>query len=151
MERRRGIVVRDRIPDDLALSRIIPPRQRRFSQLPGGLARGGYRKARPDRFSASPRVSSAASTRLVRALESRQDRRESANGPPDRVATDALPQSPPPTLVHNDFKLDNVMLDSANPGRVEAVLDWEMATVATLWWISAWSYATGRSRATQAA
>ncbi|HUO30996.1 MAG TPA: phosphotransferase family protein [Bryobacteraceae bacterium] len=39
-----------------------------------------------------------------------------------------LPVSPAPTLVHNDYKLDNLMLDPANPGRVEAVLDWEMAT-----------------------
>jgi aminoglycoside phosphotransferase (APT) family kinase protein len=31
--------------------------------------------------------------------------------------------------VHNDFKLDNLMLDAADPGRVEAVLDWEMTTV----------------------
>ena len=40
-----------------------------------------------------------------------------------------LPVSDQPTLVHNDFKLDNVMLDLRNPARVEAVLDWEMATV----------------------
>ncbi len=45
------------------------------------------------------------------------------------------PFSPAPSLVHNDYKLDNVMLrdgpldraDSAD--RIEAVLDWEMATV----------------------
>jgi aminoglycoside phosphotransferase (APT) family kinase protein len=37
------------------------------------------------------------------------------------------PASPPATLVHNDFKLDNVMFRS--PDHVEAVLDWEMATV----------------------
>jgi len=43
--------------------------------------------------------------------------------------TNRLPASVQPTLVHNDFKLDNIMLDSRNPGRVEAVLDWEMATV----------------------
>jgi aminoglycoside phosphotransferase (APT) family kinase protein len=40
-----------------------------------------------------------------------------------------IPESPRPTLVHNDFKLDNIMLDLHDPGRVEAVLDWEMATV----------------------
>jgi len=40
-----------------------------------------------------------------------------------------LPVSATSTLVHNDFKLDNIMLDARNPGRVEAVLDWEMATV----------------------
>ncbi len=32
-------------------------------------------------------------------------------------------------LVHNDFKYDNLVLDSAQPGRIVAVLDWEMATV----------------------
>lgn len=39
------------------------------------------------------------------------------------------PVSGRPTLVHNDYKLDNVMLDPHDPGRVEAVLDWEMTTV----------------------
>ena len=40
-----------------------------------------------------------------------------------------LPPSGTPALVHNDFKLDNMMLDATDPGRVEAVLDWEMTTV----------------------
>ncbi|HEY5884129.1 MAG TPA: phosphotransferase family protein [Pyrinomonadaceae bacterium] len=33
------------------------------------------------------------------------------------------------SIVHNDFKLDNVMLDEQDPTRVVAVLDWEMSTV----------------------
>jgi aminoglycoside phosphotransferase (APT) family kinase protein len=32
-------------------------------------------------------------------------------------------------LIHNDFKYDNLVLDPADPGRVVAVLDWEMATL----------------------
>jgi len=40
-----------------------------------------------------------------------------------------IPPATRPALVHNDYKLDNVMLDAADPGRVAAVLDWEMATV----------------------
>jgi len=52
-----------------------------------------------------------------------------------RWLVDRRPISSAPTLVHNDYKLDNVLLgdgsadrvDSAN--RIEAVLDWEMATV----------------------
>jgi len=33
------------------------------------------------------------------------------------------------TIVHNDFKLDNIMLAENEPSRVVAVLDWEMCTV----------------------
>ena len=40
-----------------------------------------------------------------------------------------IPSSGPPTLVHNDFKLDNVMLDAESPDRIEAVLDWEMTAI----------------------
>jgi aminoglycoside phosphotransferase (APT) family kinase protein len=40
-----------------------------------------------------------------------------------------LPSSPLATVIHNDYKLNNVVLDPAQPSRVSAVLDWEMATV----------------------
>ena len=42
--------------------------------------------------------------------------------PDDRVRAAA-------TVVHNDFKYDNLVLDEADPTRILAVLDWEMATV----------------------
>src|SRR5215472_3766633 len=40
-----------------------------------------------------------------------------------------IPPPLPPSLIHNDYKLDNIMLAPSSPGRVEAVLDWEMATL----------------------
>jgi aminoglycoside phosphotransferase (APT) family kinase protein len=40
-----------------------------------------------------------------------------------------LPSSPPPVLLHNDFKYDNLVLDPADPTRIVGVLDWEMSTV----------------------
>jgi aminoglycoside phosphotransferase (APT) family kinase protein len=43
--------------------------------------------------------------------------------------TDNLPASPAPTVVHNDYKLNNVLLDPTDPTHMTAVLDWEMATV----------------------
>lgn len=41
----------------------------------------------------------------------------------------ALPTSPSPTIVHGDYRLDNTMLSASDPGRIVAVLDWEMATL----------------------
>jgi aminoglycoside phosphotransferase (APT) family kinase protein len=41
----------------------------------------------------------------------------------------AIPTSPPPTIVHGDYRLDNTMLAADDPGRIVAVLDWEMATL----------------------
>ena len=39
------------------------------------------------------------------------------------------PESDRPGIIHNDFKLDNVVLDPKNPTRIIGVLDWEMATL----------------------
>ncbi len=40
-----------------------------------------------------------------------------------------MPDSPAPTLIHNDFKFDNLVLDPEDLSRVLGILDWEMATV----------------------
>ena len=39
-----------------------------------------------------------------------------------------IPRSGAASLLHNDYRLDNCLLDAANPGRIEAVLDWDMCT-----------------------
>jgi aminoglycoside phosphotransferase (APT) family kinase protein len=43
-----------------------------------------------------------------------------ANLPPDPAV---------PSVVHGDFKLDNIMLDPENLGRIVAVFDWEMSAL----------------------
>lgn len=41
-----------------------------------------------------------------------------------------IPADPPrPTLVHGDYKLDNVMLDAERPDRLTGVFDWEMSAL----------------------
>ena len=37
--------------------------------------------------------------------------------------------SPYPCIIHNDFKFDNIVLDSGDPLNIIGVLDWEMATI----------------------
>jgi aminoglycoside phosphotransferase (APT) family kinase protein len=53
---------------------------------------------------------------------------------PDLEATMAWldahqPSDAPHTLIHNDFRFDNLVLDPDDPTRVVGVLDWEMATI----------------------
>jgi aminoglycoside phosphotransferase (APT) family kinase protein len=40
-----------------------------------------------------------------------------------------MPQSPPATIVHGDFRLGNAMFDRDAPARLVAMFDWEMATI----------------------
>jgi aminoglycoside phosphotransferase (APT) family kinase protein len=46
-----------------------------------------------------------------------------------RRLRNALPESGPPAIVHGDYRLDNTMLADDDPGRIVAVLDWEMSTL----------------------
>jgi aminoglycoside phosphotransferase (APT) family kinase protein len=42
---------------------------------------------------------------------------------------DTMPESPPATIVHGDFRLGNTMLAPDAPARLVAIFDWEMATI----------------------
>jgi aminoglycoside phosphotransferase (APT) family kinase protein len=71
--------------------------------------------------------------RQLRRWRSQSEASSAANVPElDALATaleTKLPVSPPPTIVHGDFRLDNCLMDGADPGRVTAVLDWELSTL----------------------
>jgi aminoglycoside phosphotransferase (APT) family kinase protein len=41
----------------------------------------------------------------------------------------SIPESHRPSILHNDFKLDNCQFDPANPDRVKSIFDWDMATI----------------------
>ena len=130
MERRHGIVVRDRVPPELAA----------FVNYPGRVSRG-FVDCLVELHSIDIEKHGLISLgkpegfleRQVRGWFERWNRAKTEEiAAMDRLIqwlTDRMPVSPAPTLVHNDFKLDNVMLNDTDPGRIEAVLDWEMATV----------------------
>jgi aminoglycoside phosphotransferase (APT) family kinase protein len=46
----------------------------------------------------------------------------------DRLA-EQVPGQSGTSVVHGDFRIDNVILDPADPGSVRAVVDWELSTV----------------------
>lgn len=45
-----------------------------------------------------------------------------------RLAAD-VPRQQRATIVHGDFRTDNVIYDAGDPGRINAVLDWELSTL----------------------
>src|SRR3989442_4535183 len=49
--------------------------------------------------------------------------------PLTRWLAEHVPTSPPPTLIHNDFKLNNVLVSEEDLAKPVAVLDSEMATI----------------------
>jgi aminoglycoside phosphotransferase (APT) family kinase protein len=46
-----------------------------------------------------------------------------------RRLTAALPAQQRATIVHGDYRLDNVVYDQDDPGTIRAVLDWELSTL----------------------
>jgi aminoglycoside phosphotransferase (APT) family kinase protein len=42
---------------------------------------------------------------------------------------ETVPATQRPSIVHGDYRLDNCLLDPDTPGRIRAVLDWEMSTL----------------------
>ncbi|CAN5134022.1 phosphotransferase family protein [soil metagenome] len=46
-----------------------------------------------------------------------------------RELAGSVPDNPSGPIVHGDYRLDNCLLDPGAPGRILAVLDWEMSTL----------------------
>jgi aminoglycoside phosphotransferase (APT) family kinase protein len=72
--------------------------------------------------------------RQVRGWTDRWNRSKTAEVPDMEALAhwliESLPPNPEqPAIVHGDFKLDNLMLDPRDPGRLVAVFDWEMAAL----------------------
>lgn len=132
MERRRGIVVRRTIPEQFGGGREAGINRRISEVLIDTLADlhevdyaaiGLEDIGKPDGFLA----------RQVEGWAGRYERAKTKDIPVVCELTDwlrrNLPPSPPATLLHNDWRLDNMMLDASDPGRCEAVFDWDMCTI----------------------
>ncbi|HZU70418.1 MAG TPA: phosphotransferase family protein [Ktedonobacteraceae bacterium] len=130
MERRRGVVVNDRFPPGVTPTEELCARMSQtvvetlvqihaIDWQAAGLSEFGH----PEGFLA----------RQVKGWIERYFRAQTDEIPQVVPLTSWLaehvPQSPPATLIHNDFKLNNMLLAADDLTRVTAVLDWEMATI----------------------
>ncbi len=132
MERRRGIVVRRTVPEEFGGGRDAVTNRRMSEALVDALADlhsvdyaavGLTNLGKPAGFM----------ERQIEGWTARYERAKTDDLPVVRDLSVWLlehrPPSPPATLIHNDWRLDNVMLDARDPGRVEAVFDWDMCTL----------------------
>jgi aminoglycoside phosphotransferase (APT) family kinase protein len=129
MERRRGFVIRPALPAHL---HDDPSTVRRLSKMivdtladlhaidpdPAGLANLGH----PVGFV----------TRQLSGWSSRWHAAKDRERPSvDRLINwlhEQMPVSLATSLLHNDYKLDNILLDQSDPATATAVLDWDMCT-----------------------
>lgn len=132
MERRRGFIVRSKLPADIGEDLMW---RRRLSETAidtlaalhavNTYSSGIVNIGKPHGFV----------TRQVHGWTDRWQRSKTGDVPDMDAVINWLRERIPPeaefgaTIVHNDFKLDNLMLDEQEPSRVVAVLDWEMSTV----------------------
>ncbi|GJM42324.1 MAG: aminoglycoside phosphotransferase [Ardenticatenaceae bacterium] len=130
MERREGVVVRSKLPPQFA---NMPDAPRRMSEaMVDALAQlhavdyealGLSDLGKPEGFI----------ERQVDGWYKRWHRAKEADLPEMEVVyrwlKANLPNSTDFSLVHNDFKLDNVMLAENDPGQMIAIFDWDMCTL----------------------
>lgn len=130
MERHHGIVVRRKLPEQFATN---PDAPRRMSE------------ALADALAAFHAVDYAALglsdlghaegfvSRQIEGWYNRWGKAKHEEVPDLETVYDWLRTHQPETtqfsLIHNDYKLDNVMLDADDPGRIVAIFDWDMCTL----------------------
>lgn len=128
MERRHGRILRDDVPAEFA---PVPNHQQRISEaFLDGMVRLHAIDVNDADLSSLGKPEGFL-TRQVQGWIERWNRARTEEVREMEVVgewlTKQLPVSPAPTLVHNDYKLDNLMFRSVD--EIEAVLDWEMATI----------------------
>ena len=133
MDRVRGHIVREALPDgyaDTAEERhaigigLIDVLASLHTVDPASVGLGDY--GRPDGYL----------ERQVRRWSSQWEASRQPDEPDgaelDRLAErlrTSLPGAPTGPIVHGDYRLDNTLLDPDHPGRIAAVLDWELSTL----------------------
>jgi len=131
MERRHGVVVRYDEPPELADQ---PVARRRVSEaMVDALAELHAVDIDAHGLAALGKPAGFVE-RQVRGWSERWKRSQTTEQPEmDQLAAWLVDRLPPdasrPTLLHGDFKIDNVMLDALDVGRLVAVFDWEMSAV----------------------
>jgi aminoglycoside phosphotransferase (APT) family kinase protein len=130
MERRRGRIVRKQLPPDLARQPAVL--ERMSAALIDRLADLHALDVRRPELAELGKPEGYAARQVHgwarRYRDAETDRIEAMDVLAGWLAQ-RVPERGEACVVHNDYKFDNVLFDPADPSRIVAVLDWEMATL----------------------
>ena len=129
MERVEGEVITDQLPPSLDSE---PERDRIADQLIDALVElhsVDWQAAGLDGFGKPTGYLERQLRRFTGLWEHNRTRELPAVEELGRWLADHMPQSPPATVVHGDYRLGNTMFATAAPAELTAILDWEMATI----------------------
>lgn len=130
VERIRGIILRRDYPDGMATPSLV--RAQQFALIET-LANLHALDCRATEFTGLGRPEGYVARQVAGWSERYARARTTDAASADRVtvwlAANLPAESALPAVIHNDFKLDNVVFDATDPTRLVGVLDWEMATI----------------------
>ncbi len=133
MERRRGVVVRGEVPEVFGGGRDEEANRKLSEVVIDTLADFHAVDPKPIGLDGLSRNPGRFLERQVTGWTARWERARTEGNPlADELARwllDNLPESPTPTLLHNDWRLDNMAVAEDDPGRCVAVYDWDMCTL----------------------
>ena len=131
MQRIHGVILRKNLPPGLRLApRDCQMLCQRFVDVFAALHAIDYLAAGLERLGKPQGYAE----RQVHGWTRRYRKARTPDAPDFEVVTDWLaahrpPDTPRPGIVHNDFRLDNLVLAPDDPFNIVGVLDWEMATL----------------------
>ena len=130
MERRKGVILRRKLPKGLDLRPVIAERlSQNFIECLADLHTLDYRAAGLEDLG-KPK---GYVERQTQGWVKRYTKAQTDNWPEfDQIGAwllDNIPTSSGAALIHNDYKYDNVLLDPNDLTRLVGVLDWEMCTL----------------------
>lgn len=130
MEKKQGVVIDDVLPENYGGSEQAGPKiSQTVIQTLAQLQAIDYKKAglaemgKPEGFL----------ERQVKGWIKRYDHSKTESIPQlselEQWLAANLPKTQETTIVHNDFKLNNMVLDAQDPGKAVGILDWELSTI----------------------
>lgn len=130
MEKKKGFVIDDKLPESYKSSQLAGPLiSKAVIETLVQLQSIDYKKAGLENMGKPEGFLERQVKGWIKRYDLSKTEEDSSLGELEKWLVSNLPTNKETTIVHNDFKLNNMVLDIKNPGNVVGVLDWELSTI----------------------